>query len=130
MKRVLFDVNVVLDVLPERKLFVEGSTAKAKRIVSSILRVFRVASVHGAVLQEVLQLPFADFEDAVTAAVARLAGRDYMKLFSRCWAANEPRLLDKSRRIPPTARSGVASLLPPRSAMLGLPGLAASCLAR
>jgi hypothetical protein len=28
------------------------------------------------VIQEALQLPFFDFEDAVTAAVARLAGRE------------------------------------------------------
>jgi hypothetical protein len=47
---------------------------KARRIVTAILRVFGVAAVDGAVVQEALQLPFSDFEDAVTAAAARLAG--------------------------------------------------------
>jgi len=51
---------------------------KAKRIVSTILRVFGVASVDGAVIQEALQLQFSDFEDAVTAAAARIAGCDYI----------------------------------------------------
>jgi predicted nucleic acid-binding protein len=107
MKRILFDTNVVLDVLLDRQPHVEASAAawaavetgavegmlaahavttihylvrkergaaKAGRIVSAILRVFRVAAVDGAVVQEALQLPFADFEDAVTAAAARLAG--------------------------------------------------------
>ena len=47
---------------------------KARRIVSAILSVFGVAPVDTAVIQEALQLPLADFEDAVTAAAARLAG--------------------------------------------------------
>ena len=47
---------------------------KAKRIISAILRVFGVATVDGAVVQEALQLPFSDFEDAVSATAARLAG--------------------------------------------------------
>jgi predicted nucleic acid-binding protein len=107
MKRILFDTNVVLDVLLDRQPYVEASAAvwaavetgtsegmlaahavttihyllgkelgsiKARRIVSAILRVFGVAAVDGAVVQEALQLPFSDFEDAVTAAAARLAG--------------------------------------------------------
>lgn len=107
MKRILFDTNVVLDVLLDRKPYVEASAAawaavetgiaegmlaahavttlhclvrkekgalKAKRIISAILRVFGVAAVDGAVIQEALQLPFPDFEDAVTAAAARVAG--------------------------------------------------------
>jgi hypothetical protein len=49
---------------------------KAKRVVLTILRVFGVAAVDGAVIQEALQLPFSDFEDAVSAAAARLAGCD------------------------------------------------------
>jgi predicted nucleic acid-binding protein len=52
----------------------EMGTTKATRIISSILRVFRVAAVDGVVIQEALQLAFPDFEDAVTAAAARLAG--------------------------------------------------------
>jgi hypothetical protein len=51
----------------------ELGSGKARRIVSAILRVFGVAAVNGAVVQEV-QLPFSDFEDAVTAAAARSAG--------------------------------------------------------
>jgi predicted nucleic acid-binding protein len=107
MKRVLFDINVVLDVLLDRKPYVEASAAawaavetgiseglvaahavttihylvrkemgapKAKRITSAILRVFGVAAVDSAVIQEALQLSFSDFEDAVTAAAARFAG--------------------------------------------------------
>jgi predicted nucleic acid-binding protein len=107
MKRVLFDTNVVLDVLLDRQPHVEASaaawaavetgisegllaahavttihylirkemgTVKARRILSAILRVFGVAAVDGVVVQEALQLPFSDFEDAVTAAAARLAG--------------------------------------------------------
>jgi predicted nucleic acid-binding protein len=107
MKRILFDTNVVLDVLLDRQPHVEASAAawaavetgrskgmlaahavttihylvrkamgniKATQIISSILRVFEVAIVDGAVIQEALQLPFSDFEDAVTAVAARLAG--------------------------------------------------------
>ena len=48
--------------------------SKARGIVSAILRVFGVAPVDRAVIQEALQLPFSDFEDAVTAVAARLAG--------------------------------------------------------
>lgn len=43
-------------------------------IVPAILRVFGVAAVDGTVGQEAAQLPFSDFEDAVTAADTRLAG--------------------------------------------------------
>ena len=107
MRRILFDTNVVLDVLLDRQPYAEASAAawasvetgssegmlaahavttihylirkemgnnKARRIVSAILRVFGVAAVDGAVVQEALQLPLSDFEDAVTAAAARLAG--------------------------------------------------------
>ena len=58
MKRILFDTNVI----------------KARRIISAILGVFEVATVDSAVVQEALQLPCSDFEDAVTAAAARVAG--------------------------------------------------------
>jgi predicted nucleic acid-binding protein len=109
VKRILFDTNVVLDVLLDRQPHVEPSAAawavveagklegllaahavttihyllrkelgnaKAKRILSAILGVFGVAAVDGAVIQEALQLPFSDFEDAVTAAAGRSAGCD------------------------------------------------------
>jgi len=107
MRRVLFDTNVVLDVLLDRRPFAEASAlvwaaveagaaggllaahavttihylvrkekgnVKARRIVSAILRVFGVATVDGAVVLEALELSCPDFEDAVTAAAARLAG--------------------------------------------------------
>ena len=107
MKTILFDTNVVLDVLLDRQPYVEASAAawaavetgivegllaahavttvhflvrrekgniKAKRIISAILSVFGVATVDSAVIQEALQLPFSDFQDAVTAAAARVAG--------------------------------------------------------
>lgn len=111
MKRVLFDVNVVLDVLLDRKPHVEASAAvwaavetgmaegllaahavttihylvqketgaaKARGIVSAILRVFGIAAVNSAVIQEALQLSCSDFEDAVTAAAARMTSCDYI----------------------------------------------------
>jgi predicted nucleic acid-binding protein len=107
MRRVLFDTNVVLDVLLDRQPYAEASAlvwaaleagvaegllaahavttihylvrkekgnVKARRIVSAILRVFGVAAVDSAVVQEALELPCPDFEDAVTAAAARSAG--------------------------------------------------------
>jgi hypothetical protein len=52
----------------------EIGNVKARRIVSAILRVFGMATVDGAAVQEALQLPLSDFEDAVTASAARLAG--------------------------------------------------------
>jgi len=106
MKKILFDTNVVLDVLLDRQPYGEASASawaavetgisvgmlaahsvttihylirkekgnvKAKQIASAILRVFGVATVDGAVIQEALQLPLSDFEDAVTAAAARRA---------------------------------------------------------
>lgn len=107
MRRVLFDTNIVLDVLLDREPHAEASAAvwaavelgaaegllaahavttvhylaarelgaaKARQAVSDILAVFRVAAVDSAVLEEALHLPFSDFEDAVTAVAARLAG--------------------------------------------------------
>jgi predicted nucleic acid-binding protein len=52
----------------------ELGNIKTARIVPAILRVFGVAAVDGAVIQEALQSPLPDFEDAVTEAAARLAG--------------------------------------------------------
>jgi predicted nucleic acid-binding protein len=109
MKRILADVNVILDVLLDRKPNAEVSaavwaavetgtvegllsahavttihylirkekgTASAKGILSAILSVFGVAPVDNAVIREALQLSCSDFEDAVTAAAARLAHCD------------------------------------------------------
>jgi predicted nucleic acid-binding protein len=107
VKRILFDTNVVLDVLLDRQPYAEASagawaaveagvaegmlaahavttihylvrkekgSTRAGRIISAILTVFGVAAVNGAVVREALQMPLSDFEDAVTAAAARLAG--------------------------------------------------------
>src|SRR5271169_6036067 len=49
----------------------ELGAVKAKRTVSTMLRVFGIAPVDGSVLQLALDLPFTDFEDAVTAAAAQ-----------------------------------------------------------
>lgn len=111
MRRILFDVNVVLDVLLDRSPHAEASSAawaavetgivegllaahavttihymvgrqtgaaKAKRIVSAVLSVFGVAGVDAVVVREALELPCPDFEDAVTAAAARVAACDYI----------------------------------------------------
>jgi len=111
MRTVLVDVNVILDVLLDRKPHVEASSAvwtaiesgfargllaahavttihylirkelgtlKAKRTLAAMLRVFGVAAVDGAVIQLALELSLRDFEDAVTAAAAQLAGCEYI----------------------------------------------------
>ena len=56
----------------------ETGNPRAKRVISAILRIFRVAAVDSTVLDEALQMPLSDFEDAVTAAAARVAGCDYI----------------------------------------------------
>jgi predicted nucleic acid-binding protein len=111
MKRILLDVNVVLDVLLDRRPHAEASAAvwslienglaegflaahalttihylirkekdaaKAKQILAAILGVFGVAAVDQIVLHEALRLPSSDFEDAVTAAAARVAHCDWI----------------------------------------------------
>lgn len=52
--------------------------AKATRDVSSILKVFGVATVDGAVIQAAVGLALPDFEDAVSVAAAQLAGCDFI----------------------------------------------------
>jgi predicted nucleic acid-binding protein len=56
----------------------EIGNAKAARTISAILRVFGVAAVDRAVLEEALALPLSHFEDAVTAAAARSAACEYI----------------------------------------------------
>jgi predicted nucleic acid-binding protein len=56
----------------------ELGAAKAKRTIVAMLRVFGVAAVDGAVIEDALRLSLPDFEDAVTAAAARLAACDYI----------------------------------------------------
>ena len=107
MRRVMFDTNIVLDVLLDRKPHAEASAAAwaaiesgtatgllaahaittihylvrkqvgnsdAKPIMAALLKVFGVAAVDGLVIQNAMQLPTSDFEDAVTAAAASAAG--------------------------------------------------------
>lgn len=52
--------------------------ARARSAMSRILRVFEVAPLDGAVLQEAIKLAFSDFEDGVTAAAALLCGCDFI----------------------------------------------------
>ena len=56
----------------------ELGLVKARRIVQVILRVFGIAAVDGAVIQGALQISLPDFEDAVTASAASLAGCDFI----------------------------------------------------
>ena len=72
----------------------ELGPAKAKRLVSAILRVFGIAPVDHAVLAEALQSPLSDFEDAVTAAAARLAACD-------CLVTRDPKGFRASLPPPP-----------------------------
>jgi predicted nucleic acid-binding protein len=109
MKRVLVDVNVVLDVLLDRQPHAAASiavwtaietghtegllaahaittihylvrkelgAAKAKRTLTSILRVFGVAPVDSAVIEDAIKRVSPDFEDSVMISAARLAGCD------------------------------------------------------
>jgi predicted nucleic acid-binding protein len=56
----------------------EQGAANARRITLAVLKVFGVAPVDAEVIREALQLPFADFEDAVTAAAAQHAACEYI----------------------------------------------------
>jgi len=49
-------------------------TRRAKRVIASLLQVFRVAAVDGDVLRDALQYETQDFEDAVSAAAAQATG--------------------------------------------------------
>jgi predicted nucleic acid-binding protein len=62
----------------------ELGLARARRTISMMLRVFGVAMVDGPVIAVALELPLSDFEDAVTAAAAQLAGCD-------CIVTRDPR---------------------------------------
>jgi predicted nucleic acid-binding protein len=56
----------------------ELGSAKAKQLVALVLRVFRVATVDGSVIEHALRLPLADFEDAVAAAAALASECEYV----------------------------------------------------
>ena len=56
----------------------EMDPAKSRRTISALLKVFKVAAVDDAVIEDALRLAFTDFEDAVTAAAAQAAGCEYI----------------------------------------------------
>lgn len=56
----------------------ELGTAKAKRTLSAVLRVFKVAAVDAGAIQDALELDLSDFEDAVTVSAARAAACDFV----------------------------------------------------
>jgi predicted nucleic acid-binding protein len=56
----------------------ELGAPRAKRLISDMMRVFRVAAVDGAVIEDALRLSVPDFENAVTAAAARSSECDYV----------------------------------------------------
>jgi predicted nucleic acid-binding protein len=53
-------------------------TVKARQMIALILVVFRVAAVDGAVIEQALRMPIADFEDAVTVAAALGTGCEFV----------------------------------------------------
>lgn len=107
MKRLLFDLNVVLDVLFERKAHFAEAAALwqasregrlcgllpahgfttihylvrqhkggefARQALTDLLNVFHVAGVDETVIHRAAALNWTDFEDAVVAAAAEVAG--------------------------------------------------------
>jgi predicted nucleic acid-binding protein len=56
----------------------ELGAVKAKQLIALVLRVFGVAAEDGAVIEQALRLPIADFEDAVTAAAALTSECEYV----------------------------------------------------
>lgn len=56
----------------------EQDAAAARRTLTALLAVFRVAAVDQAVIDQAFRLSVADFEDAVSAVAARAAGCDYI----------------------------------------------------
>jgi len=105
--RVLFDLNIILDVLQRREPFYgmsarapacaessqvvglvaahslttlfylvarDQSAAQARVILGELLRFLAVAAVDGSVIEQALNLPYRDFEDAVQMMAAVQAG--------------------------------------------------------
>ena len=56
----------------------ELGAASTKQLMALILRVFRVAAMDSAVIEQALRLALADFEDAVTAAAALTSGCEFV----------------------------------------------------
>jgi predicted nucleic acid-binding protein len=109
VRRALLDINVVMDVLLDRRPHSEASGAawaaveaglaegllaahalptiyylytkvadsqRARHTIAALLNIFQVAPLGAPALQEAVHLRCPDYEDAVTAVSARLAGCD------------------------------------------------------
>jgi predicted nucleic acid-binding protein len=55
-----------------------AGNSKAGKTIKSMMRVFQVAAVDAAVIEDAIQFSFADFEDAVTAAAASSGGCEFI----------------------------------------------------
>jgi predicted nucleic acid-binding protein len=109
--RVLFDLNVVLDVLQQREPFYEmsaralasaetglvegwvaahslttlfylvakfGSAEQARAVLGELLSFLSVAAVDKVVIEQALNLPYEDLEDAVQMTAALQIGAQYL----------------------------------------------------
>jgi hypothetical protein len=78
---VLFDTNVVLDLLLDREPFLLEaakcfSRVEAGESISLFLSLFEITPVNKTALEGALNLPFKDFEDAALHEAARLVNAD------------------------------------------------------
>jgi len=109
--KVLFDLNIILDVLQEREPFydisaqllahaetgrIQGfvashslttlfyliqkdqSSAHAKVSITNLLQIVKVAAVDQSTIEQALNLPYQDFEDAVQMMAAVQCKADYL----------------------------------------------------
>ena len=109
--KVLFDLNIILDVLQEREPFYEvsaqllahaetgkiqgflaphslttlfyliqkdQSAAHAKVMITNLLQILKIATVDQSTVEQALNLPYNDFEDAVQMMAAVQCRVDYL----------------------------------------------------
>ena len=109
--KVLFDLNIILDVLQEREPFYEvsaqllahaetgkiqgflaphslttlfyliqkyQSAAHAKVMITNLLQILKIATVDQSTVEQALNLPYNDFEDAVQMMAAVRCRVDYL----------------------------------------------------
>ena len=109
--KVLFDLNIILDVLQEREPFYEASAqllahaetgkiqgflaphslttlfyliqkdqsaSHAKVIITNLLQILKIATVDQSTIEQALNLPYNDFEDAVQMMAAVQCRADYL----------------------------------------------------
>ena len=72
----LFDTNVLLDVLLKRQPFVRDAALLVSHVEKGHLTGLICATTVTTLFYEALKLPFADYEDAVLHEAARHAGAD------------------------------------------------------